>query len=145
MQPGLREEMTRLAASYPGLRNERAQELVRGTADLDDRSLVRDIRKRAAEITRSSDQGSPDVQSQVEVMENRVRLGARASGTGAAASGLEGKGLPQTATSHAPSPASVPSLKFLSMQEATCFLGSVARQGGGDGMGCCSSDRVGRC
>lgn len=104
MQPGLREEMTRLAASYPGLRNERMQELVRGTVDLDDRSLVRDIRKRAADISRSSDQGSPDIQSQIEVMENRIRLSARASGTGAAVSGPEGKGLPQTATSHARSP-----------------------------------------
>ena len=71
---GVREEMTRLAATSPGLQNERMQELVRSTATMDDRGLVRVIRRDAAEIARASDQTSPDMQSKVEVLENRARL-----------------------------------------------------------------------
>jgi len=78
---GVREEMTRLAATSPGLQNERMQDVVRGTAAMDDRGLVRDIRKYAAEVARAGDQTSPDVQSKVEVLENRVRLGVRGEAT----------------------------------------------------------------
>ena len=74
---GVREEMTRLAVTSPGLQNERMQDLMRGTAGMDDRGLVRAVRKEAADVARASDQTSPDVQSKVEVLENRVRLGAR--------------------------------------------------------------------
>ena len=83
---GLRKEMTQLAATSPGLQNERMQELMRSTAILDDRGLVRVLRRDAAEIARASDQTSPEVQSKVEVLENRVRLNAlpdRASQTAA--------------------------------------------------------------
>lgn len=71
---GLREEMTRLAATSPGLQNERMQDLVRSTPILDDRGLIRDIRRDAAEIARSSNQTSPDIQGKVDVLENRARL-----------------------------------------------------------------------
>ena len=71
---GVREEMTRLAATSPGLQNERMQELMRGTATMDDRGLVRVLRRDAAEIARASDQTSPDMQSKVEALENRTRL-----------------------------------------------------------------------
>lgn len=71
---GVREEMTRLAATSPGLQNERMQELMRSTATLDDRGLVRVIRRDAAEIARAGHQTSPDMQSKVEVLENRARL-----------------------------------------------------------------------
>lgn len=71
---GVREEMTRLALTSPGLQNERIQELMRSTATMDDRGLVRVIRRDAAEIARASDQTSPDMQSKVEVLENRARL-----------------------------------------------------------------------
>ena len=71
---GVREEMTRLAATSPGLQNERMQELMRSTATMDDRGLVRVIRRDAAEIARASDQTSPDMQSKVEALENRARL-----------------------------------------------------------------------
>lgn len=77
MQQGLRAEMARLAATSPGLRNERMQELVRSTPTIDDRTLVRDIRKGASEIARTSDQTSADVQSKVEVLEHRLRLSSR--------------------------------------------------------------------
>ncbi len=71
---GVREEMTRLAATSPGLQNERMQELMRGTATMDDRGLVRVLRRDAAEIARAIDQTSPDMQSKVEALENRARL-----------------------------------------------------------------------
>jgi len=74
---GVREEMTRLAVTSPGLQNERMQELMRGTAGMDDRGLVRVIRREAAEVARAGDQSSPDLQSKIEVLENRVRLSGR--------------------------------------------------------------------
>lgn len=77
MPQDLREEMTRLAATYPGLGNERMQELVRGTPGIGDRNLVRDIRGTAARVAGERDQASPDVQSQIDVLANRARLGAR--------------------------------------------------------------------
>lgn len=75
---GLREEMARLAATSPGLQNERMQDLMRSTSRMDDRGLVRIIRRDAAEVARASDQASPDLQSKIEVLENRARLGTRA-------------------------------------------------------------------
>lgn len=71
---GVREEMTRLASTSPGLQNERMQELMRNTATMDDRGLVRVLRRDAAEIARAGDQTSSDMQSKVEVLENRTRL-----------------------------------------------------------------------
>ena len=71
---GFREEMARLAATSPGLQNEQMQALVRATASIDDRGLVRDIRRGAAEIAKEGSQASPDTQSRIDVFENRVRL-----------------------------------------------------------------------
>ncbi len=77
VQPGLREEMTKLAATAPGLQNERMQALVAMTASLDGKALVRDIRQGASDMVKAGDQASPDAQSKVEVLENRVRLSTR--------------------------------------------------------------------
>ena len=73
---GLRDEMTRLAATAPGLQNERLQELVKQTASLSDRRLVSDIRDLALTTGRQGDQSSPEVQGKVDALENRVRLSA---------------------------------------------------------------------
>ena len=89
MQQGLREEMTRLAGTSPGLRNERMQELVRSTPTIDDRTLVRDIRKGASEIGGVNDQNSADLQSKVDVLEHRLRLSARTPVVDATTSGPE--------------------------------------------------------
>ena len=73
----LREEMTRLAGSAPGLQNDRLQELVRTTKSLDDMQLVRDIRRIALEVAfQGSDQTGKLVMDRVEVLENRARLGS---------------------------------------------------------------------
>jgi len=84
---GVREEMTRLASTSPGLQNERMQELMRSTATMDDRGLVRVLRRDAAEIARASDQASPDMQSKVEVLENRARLSTVGKAASEAAAG----------------------------------------------------------
>ena len=73
----LREEMTRLAGSAPGLQNERLQELVRTTKSMDDMQLVRDIRRTAMEVAfQGGDQSGKLVMDRVEALENRARLGS---------------------------------------------------------------------
>ena len=72
-----RNEVTRLAGSAPGLENERMLALMRSTASIEDRGLVRDIRRAGAEIGRETNQNTPNVRSQIESLENRVRLTAR--------------------------------------------------------------------
>ncbi len=72
-----RSEVTRLAGSAPGLENERMLALMRSTGSIEDRGLVRDIRRASTDIGREADQYSPNVRSQIESLENRVRLTAR--------------------------------------------------------------------
>ena len=51
--------------------------LMRSAGSIEDRGLVRDIRRAGADIGRATDQNSPNVRSQIESLENRVRLTAR--------------------------------------------------------------------
>jgi hypothetical protein len=73
-----RSEMNRLAASAPGLDNGAMQSLMSSTADLKDRGLVHDIRTRAIEIGQKVDQNTSAIRSQIDVLENRVRLAPKA-------------------------------------------------------------------
>ena len=75
--PELRSEMTRLAAAAPGLENERTLALMRATAALEDKRLITDIRRSGTDIGAQRDQNAPDIRSQIEVLENRVRLSQR--------------------------------------------------------------------
>lgn len=75
--PELRSEMTRLAATAPGLANERMLALMRETAVLEDKRLITDIRRTGTDIGVRADQNAPDIKSQIEVLENRVRLSQR--------------------------------------------------------------------
>ena len=77
MAPELRSEMTRLAATAPGLENERMGALMRATALLEDKRLIRDLREVGTEIGRQTDQNTPSIQSSIEALENRVRLARR--------------------------------------------------------------------
>ena len=73
----LRQELTGLAGTMPGLRNERLQELMRATPDLQDQNLVRNIRTVAASVvTLGQEQDSISVRSSIEALENKVRLSA---------------------------------------------------------------------
>ena len=69
--------MTRLAATAPGLENERMQALLRDTPEIADRGVVRDIRSAARDIAKLADQHTPDVESRIDVLENQVRLAPR--------------------------------------------------------------------
>jgi len=69
----LRAETTQLAGTAPGLENERMLAVMRGTASIDDRSLVKEIRMLASDIAKKADQDAPDIASKVSVVENRVR------------------------------------------------------------------------
>src|SRR5208282_2689654 len=81
-------ELDRLAHSAPGLENDRMLALMRSTASLDDRRLIQDIRRAGTEIGRSDNQGTPDIRSHIEVLENRTRLSQRpADASGDAAAG----------------------------------------------------------
>ena len=77
MAPELRLEMTRLAATAPGLENERMGALMRATASLEDKRLIRDLREIGTEIGGQTDQNTPSIQSSIEALENRVRLARR--------------------------------------------------------------------
>ena len=67
--------MTQLAGSAPGLQNERMLALMRATASLGDRALVRDIREAATEIGLRAHQTTAAAESRIETLENRLRLG----------------------------------------------------------------------
>ena len=78
----LRIELTKLAGSSPGLENREMEALLRSTADVADRGVIRDVRRAAATIAGLGDQqNSPQVQEMVEVLENRLRLATRFSGS----------------------------------------------------------------
>jgi hypothetical protein len=77
MAPELRSEITQLAATAPGLENERVRALMRATASLEDKRLIRDLREIGTEIGRQTDQNTPGIQSSIEALENRVRLSLR--------------------------------------------------------------------
>lgn len=75
--PELRVEMSRLAATAPGLENERMRALLRATPEIADRRVVHDIRSAARDIAKLADQHTPDVESRIDVLENRIRLAPR--------------------------------------------------------------------
>jgi hypothetical protein len=75
--PELRTELSRRAATVPGLENERMQTLLRSTPEIADRRVVHDIRSAAREIALLADQHAPAVESRIDVLENRVRLAPR--------------------------------------------------------------------
>ena len=77
LTPETRTEVISLAGSAPGLKSERMLALMRSTESIEDRGLVRDIRRAGTDIGREADQTSPEVRSQIESLENRVRLTAR--------------------------------------------------------------------
>ena len=73
--PGLREEMTRLAATAPDLQNDRLQDLVRQTPNLGDRRVIADIRDLALSTgNQGGDQNRQEVREKVEALESRARL-----------------------------------------------------------------------
>jgi hypothetical protein len=75
--PALRADLNQLAATAVGLENPRMQALVASTAAISDRGLIRDIRDIGKEIGRQAVQTSPEVESRIDSLENRLRLTRR--------------------------------------------------------------------
>jgi len=73
-----RDYINALSTSAPGLRDDRVQDLLSASIASVDRSLRNDIRRTAIEIGKQADQNTPQIQSQLETLENRVRLSASA-------------------------------------------------------------------
>lgn len=88
-----RVELNKLAGSAPGLENERMKDLMRSTATIEDRALVRDIRRSGAEMGQQSNQDTPSIRSQIDVLENRSRL-TQTPDVAAAATGSTQTGRP---------------------------------------------------
>jgi len=82
MSPEARTEATRLAGSAAGLENDRMLALMRATPGIEDRAVIRDIRRAATEIGRQADQSTAPIRSQIDVLENRVRLAQRPAEAG---------------------------------------------------------------
>lgn len=81
----LRDEMTKLAGSYPGLQHDRVQDLLRNTGAIEDRGLIRDIRKLAADTAGLGPaQQTAAVDNRADALDSRLRLdrGAPASAQG---------------------------------------------------------------
>ncbi|MEO8715013.1 MAG: hypothetical protein ABI369_08365 [Acetobacteraceae bacterium] len=70
-------ELSKLAGSAPGLESERVQALLQSNRRIDDRNLVRDIRRAGGEIGQQADQNTPAIRSQLDTLENRARLAPR--------------------------------------------------------------------
>ncbi len=73
-----RDYINALSTSAPGLRDDRVQDLLLASNTSADPSLRNDIRRSAIEIGKQADQNTPQIQSQLDTLENRVRLSASA-------------------------------------------------------------------
>ncbi len=75
MPAALRAEMAELAATSPGLQNERMQALVAKTPELTERGLIEDIRRAAYQTARSgSEQDTPELRTRIEALETRAGI-----------------------------------------------------------------------
>ena len=63
-----------LSISAPGLKNERAQALLADANSSSDGALRSDIRRAAREVGKQADQDTPQIRSQLDTLDNRVRL-----------------------------------------------------------------------
>lgn len=68
----LRDELTRLAASSPGLKNEQMQKLLQKTPTIDSSELVARLREQAAEIAGKSNQTTKAIQADLNALSYEV-------------------------------------------------------------------------
>ena len=93
MPTALNAEMTKLAATSPGLTNKAMEAMLQETSNIGDRGLVRDIRRAAASMaTMGTEQDSAAAGPIIAALENRVRLSPREEAAAARASGDPGVG-----------------------------------------------------
>jgi hypothetical protein len=84
VDPSLRDELSRLAATSPGLKNEQMQSLLLLTPTLADRDLVTQLRVKAAEVATQPNQNTAAIRDDLNAMAYQV-LGAPRHQTSAAA------------------------------------------------------------
>lgn len=80
MPDQLRQELSRLATTMPGLQNDRLQELMRHTPAIQDIGLVRDIRIVASDTASRAAQDTASIRDRVEALENRARFSVAPGG-----------------------------------------------------------------
>ncbi|SDB71480.1 toprim domain-containing protein [Belnapia rosea] len=70
----LRREMEERMVSYPGLRNPRAQSMLRETAAMASLDLVRDVRRTVCKIAKLRDQDTPEVADNLQTLDAKIRV-----------------------------------------------------------------------
>jgi hypothetical protein len=70
----LRREMDERMVSYPGLRNPRAQAVLRETAAMSSVDLVRQVRRVVCKIAKARDQDTPEIADQLQTLDTQIRV-----------------------------------------------------------------------
>ena len=70
----LRREMEERMVSYPGLRNPRAQAMLRETAAMSSVDLVRQVRRVVCNIAKARDQDTPEIADQLQTLDTKIRV-----------------------------------------------------------------------
>lgn len=72
IQQNIRDELTRLAGTSPGLQNEQLQKLLQRTPTIDNSELVARLRDKAVEVARKTDQNTKTIQNDVNALSYEV-------------------------------------------------------------------------
>ena len=70
----LRREMEERMVSYPGLRNPRAQAVLRETAAMSSVDLIRQVRRVVCNIAKARDQDTPEIADQLQTLDTQIRV-----------------------------------------------------------------------
>lgn len=70
----LRREMEERMVTYPGLRNPRAQSMLRETAAMASLDLAREVRRTVCNIAKLRDQDTPEVADKLQTLETKIRV-----------------------------------------------------------------------
>lgn len=98
----IRDELTRLAETSPGLQNEQLQKLLQRTPTIDNSELVARLRDKAVEVARKTDQNTKTIQNDVNALSYEVLVAPRLQ---AAASASANPAAPDSARPAAEHPA----------------------------------------
>jgi len=77
IQQNIRDELTRLAGTSPGLQNEQLQTLLQRTPTIDNSELVARLRDKAVEVARKTDQNTKTIQNDVNALSYEVLVAPR--------------------------------------------------------------------
>lgn len=77
IQQNIRDELTRLAGTSPGLQNEQLQTLLQRAPTIDNSELVARLRDKAVEVARKTDQNTKTIQNDVNALSYEVLVAPR--------------------------------------------------------------------